>query len=89
MKSTSVFLLLILGVHASAAPASDLASEVAELRQLLAELQLNYESRISDLEARLSRAEQLASGARRRRHQAQIGRPSHSRPPSNAAGEKR
>lgn len=66
MKSTTVvFLLLISGACASAAQASDLASEVAELRQLLADVQQNYESRISALEVRLSRAEQLASGARR------------------------
>ena len=44
--------------------AQDLASEVAELRTLLTEIQRDYETRIRDLEIRLARAEQIASGAR-------------------------
>jgi hypothetical protein len=45
--------------------AQDLASEVAQLRHLLAEVQQDYESRITDMEERLTRAERLAAAARR------------------------
>jgi len=61
--SIFVAVFLLLGSSVQSAHAQDLASEVAELRELLAEVQQDYESRISDLEARLARAEQLASGA--------------------------
>ena len=66
MKLQSVVaLLLSSGLCAPTVCADDLASDIAELRQLLAEVRQNYESRISDLEIRLTRAEQLAAGARR------------------------
>ncbi len=57
--------LLLLGTQTSIAQDQDLASEVAELRALLLEVQQDYESRISEVEVRLARAEQVASGARR------------------------
>jgi len=65
MKITSVVLLLLLGTCLPTANAQDLASEVAELRRLLSEVQQDYATRISDLEIRLERAEILASGAKR------------------------
>ena len=66
MRITSLLvLLLLLSTHTPPAHAQDLVSEVAELRALLVEVQQDYESRINDLEIRLTRAEQLASGAKR------------------------
>jgi hypothetical protein len=66
MKITSVILsLLLFGSAISTANAQDLATELAELRALLAAVQEDYETRISDLESRLAQAEQLASGAKR------------------------
>lgn len=66
MKFQSVVALpLLFGLYAQNVCADDLASEVAELRQLLLQVQQDYETRISDLEIRLTRAEQLASGAKR------------------------
>ncbi len=49
----------------SAAGAQDLAAEVAELTQLVAEMREDYETRIAELESRLARAEALADNARR------------------------
>jgi len=66
MKFKSVILFLVfLGTFIHTANAADLAGEVAELRRLLSEVQQDYETRISDLEIRLERAELLASGAKR------------------------
>ncbi len=57
--------LMLAAMYSVPGYAQDLASEVAELRTLLAELQQDYESRIADLEARLERAESIAQSARR------------------------
>lgn len=65
MKITSVVLVLLIGTFLSTANAQDLASEVAELRQLLSAVQQDYQTRISELEIRLERAELMASGAQR------------------------
>ncbi|MDH3373818.1 MAG: hypothetical protein OEM85_10630 [Gammaproteobacteria bacterium] len=66
MKIKSVVALLIIaGAYAPALYADDLAAEVDALRALLFETRQNYEKRISDLEARLARTEQIASSARR------------------------
>jgi len=62
---SAILSLLLCSAAVSAANAQELASEVAELRTLLTAVQNDYEARISDLETRLARAEQLASGARR------------------------
>ena len=62
-RVTAVLLATVLPI--STGNAQDLASEVAQLRLLLAEVQQDYESRITDLEERLTRAERLAAGARR------------------------
>jgi hypothetical protein len=64
MKTISVMLLLVVAAPVLEVRAQDLSSEVAELRQLLVEMQDDYQSRISDLEVRLARAERLASGAK-------------------------
>ena len=50
------FVLLVMVVQAGAAGEADLAAEVAELRQLLGEVKVEYEGRISALEERLARA---------------------------------
>jgi hypothetical protein len=64
MRITSIFVsLLLLGTNTTVAHAQDLASEVAELRALLGEVQQDYEARISELEMRLARAEQAAASA--------------------------
>lgn len=66
MKLSSAALsLLVIGLPAAFANAQDLSGEVAELRQLITEMREDYESRISDLETRLTRAEKAASVARR------------------------
>lgn len=59
------FVLLVMFVQAGAAGESDLAAEVAELRQLLGEVKAEYEGRISALEERLARAEAVAQSATR------------------------
>ena len=64
MKITTLVLLLLAIATAGNVYASDLESEVAELRQLLVAVQSDYETRISDLEVRLARAERMASGAK-------------------------
>ena len=66
MKIISVVLLLLAAAtYGTEVRAQDMADEIAELRQLLTEVQTDYEARISDLEVRLARAERLASGAKR------------------------
>jgi len=66
MKTTSAALLLLLiSANATAADTDELARELAEVRLLLSAVQQDYEARISNLENRLARAEQLASGAKR------------------------
>lgn len=63
-------LLLATVILVAPVQADDLANEVAELRRLLVAVQTDYESRISDLEVRLERAERLAGGARREAEEA-------------------
>ncbi|MCH8335721.1 MAG: hypothetical protein IIC61_07500 [Proteobacteria bacterium] len=66
MKITrALLLLLILSAQVSTAFSQDLSAEVQELRKLLGEVQQDYQSRIASLEERLTRAERLASGAKR------------------------
>ena len=57
--------LLLYGMQVLPAHAQDIEKEVAELRQLVADMKNDYEQRISELESRLSRAERLASSATR------------------------
>jgi len=57
--------LLILGMPVSSVFAQDLASEVAELRSLLTQVQTDYDARISDLENRLATAERQSRRAQR------------------------
>lgn len=71
MKITrALSLLLILSALTSTAFSQDLAAEVDELRRLLGDIQQDYQSRIADLEERLTRAERLASGAKRNAEEA-------------------
>jgi len=58
-------MLLILGMPLSSVFAQDLASEVAELRSLLAQVQTDYDARIDDLENRLAAAERQSRSAQR------------------------
>lgn len=57
--------LLVALLSAAPANAQDMAREIAELQQLVAEIRDDYEARISDLEQRLVRAERLARSAGR------------------------
>lgn len=52
-------------VSAGTSHAQDLSGEVAELRQMLTEMKIDYEGRIADLENRLDRAERSARSASR------------------------
>lgn len=58
-------MLLILGMPMASVFAQDLASEVAELRSLLIQVQTDYDARISDLENRLASAERQSRRAQR------------------------
>ena len=58
------FVLLVMVVQAGAAGEADLAAEVAELRQLLGEVKVEYEGRISALEERLARIERTVTSSR-------------------------
>lgn len=58
-------MLLIFGMPVSSVFAQDLASEVAELRSLLIQVQTDYDARISDLENRLASAERQSRSAQR------------------------
>ena len=60
-----ILALLVLTTPALPVHADDFDDEVAELRQLLTEMQRDYDSRISDLEARLAKAERQSRGAER------------------------
>jgi len=64
--SNAAIMLLSIGLPVSAASAQDISEEVVELRQMIIEMQSDYEQRISELEARLDKAERDASGARRK-----------------------
>jgi Sec-independent protein translocase protein TatA len=65
MRIITVFVsFLLLGANSTVVHAQDLATEVAELRGLLNEMQQDYEARISELEIRLARAEQAAASAK-------------------------
>ena len=68
--SSAALSLLLISLPAMAANAQDLSGEVAELRQLVAEMREDYESRISALEEQLTQTERLASGARRNAEEA-------------------
>ena len=61
----AVLMLLLIGFPAMAVNAQDLSGEVAELRQLVDQMRVDYEKRISELEARLAQAEKTANVARR------------------------
>jgi hypothetical protein len=63
--SRAMSVLLILGMPLSSVFAQDLASEVAELRSLLLEVQTDYDARISDLENRLATTERQSRSAQR------------------------
>jgi len=66
MKIVSIVLVLIVSLTcAGTGRAQDITGEIAELRQLVAAMQRDYEARISNLEARLERAERVAGGAQR------------------------
>ena len=60
-----VMVLLALSVLTPEANAQDAAEEIASLRQLVEEMQLDYEARISDLETRLARSERVARSAKK------------------------
>lgn len=61
----TILVVTVLGTTLSTAYARDNTDELGELRQLITNMRIDYEQRISDLEERLARAEQVASGARR------------------------
>jgi hypothetical protein len=62
----SVCLAFLLGAaYPTAVSAQDLAAEVAELRALIVAMRDDHEQRITELEARLERAERVALGAKR------------------------
>ncbi len=60
----TVLVLVAAAISTSDVFAQDISSEVAELRQMLVEVQTDYETRIHALEIRLERAERMASGAK-------------------------
>jgi len=62
-KQRLVFAFALIFVSAGAVSAQDLSGEVADLRQILAEMKSDYENRIADLEHRLDRAERSAAKA--------------------------
>ena len=64
MQRVALALALIL-VSSGTLNAQDLSGEVADLRQMLAALKNDYESRIDELEVRLDRAERSARSANR------------------------
>lgn len=65
MKTLLITLWPLVGLAAVPANAQTPDTEVAEIRQLVADLRDDYERRLSDLEARLARAERAANGASR------------------------
>ncbi len=58
-----IVVLLAIAVPVSTVSAQEVEREVAELRQLVEEMRLDYENRISDLETRLARSERVAQTA--------------------------
>ena len=64
--SNAAIMLLSIGLPVSAASAQNISEEVVELRQMIIEMQSNYERRIGKLEARLDKAERDATSARRK-----------------------
>ncbi|MFQ5549440.1 MAG: hypothetical protein ACE5FV_14190 [Woeseia sp.] len=70
LKQRLALSLTLLLLSTQTLNAQDLSGEVAELRQLLAEMKDDYESRIAALENRLDRAERAALGASRDADQA-------------------
>jgi hypothetical protein len=62
-KQRLAFAFALILVSTGPLNAQDLSSDVAELRQMLADMKADYESRISDLERRLNRAERDADEA--------------------------
>ena len=75
MKITrSLSVLLIFGVPMSSVHAQDIANEITDLRQLLGEIQADYDARISDLEERLAvQAEQARLRFGRDGREARLG----------------
>jgi hypothetical protein len=63
--STAIAVSLLVLTPALPADAQDLAEEILELQRTLAAMKSDYESRIQDLEDRVTRAEQLARRAGR------------------------
>ena len=64
--SNAAIMLLSIGLPVSAASAQNISEEVVELRQMIIEMQSNYERRIGELEARLDKAERDATSAQRK-----------------------
>ena len=63
-KLILAFTFALIVMSAGTTHAQDHSGEVAELRQMLAEMRSDYENRITDLEKRLDRAERSANDAR-------------------------
>jgi hypothetical protein len=64
-KQKQALVLALMLMSAGTLHAQDLSGEVAELRQVLAAMKTDYDSRIADLESRLDRAERSARSASR------------------------
>jgi len=64
-KQRLAFTFALILVSTGTLNAQDLSEDVAEMRQILTEMKINYESRIADLENRLDRAERAARSASR------------------------
>ena len=66
MKTSFAVIALLFGsLSFSTVSAQDQSAEIAELRHMIVAMRDDYERRISDLEARLGKAERTAQGARR------------------------
>lgn len=63
MKFSRTVTAVLLSLAAVPSPAQDLAGEVAALRQALADVRSEYETRLGELEARLAAAEARVAGA--------------------------
>ena len=64
MNRFNLMLLLALSAPVNAVNAADTTAEIASLRQLVEEMRLDYEARISELEARLAHSERVVRGAK-------------------------